>query len=149
MLAWQMWLVVAVALGVLEIVTAGFFVLWFAIGAVAAAIAAALGAGLIPQLVVFLGVSAVLVLFTRPVVQRLVERKQPAYKTNASALEGKVGTVVNEVRPLEVTGLVKVGGEVWTAVTDGPPIPAGLTVVVQRIDGVKLHVRPAEDRLPE
>lgn len=149
MLAWQLWLVLAVVLGIVEIVTSGFFVLWFALGAVASALAAALGADLIPQFVVFVVVSAVLVVFTRPLVQRLVERRRPAYRTNVSALEGRVGTVVSEVRPLEVTGLVKVGGEVWTAVTDGGSIPAGVTVVVDRVDGVKLYVRPAEDRLPE
>jgi len=142
---WQLWLVLALILGVAEILTTGFFVLWFAIGAVAGAVAAAFGGALLVQFVVFLAVSGVLVVFTRPVVQRFVERRRPAYRTNVSALQGQVGTVVREVKPLGVTGLVKVGGETWTAVTAGGPIPKGTTVVVEQVDGVKLYVRPAED----
>ncbi len=148
MLDWQLWLVLAVVLGVAEILTAGFFVLWFALGAVAAAAAAALGLEVVPQVVVFLAVSGLLVLFTRPVVQRVVEGRRPAYRTNVSALVGQVGTVVKEVRPLDPAGLVKVQGEVWTAVTRGGAIPEGAAVVVEAVDGVKVIVRPVEDHLP-
>jgi membrane protein implicated in regulation of membrane protease activity len=142
---WQLWLVLAMVLGVAEIITTGFFVLWFAIGAGAAALAAALGADIVVQLVVFLAISGLLVIFTRPVVHRFVEGRRPAYRTNVSALVGKVGVVVREVEPLEVTGLVKVQGEIWTAVTDGASIPEGVAVVVERVDGVKLSVSPTRD----
>jgi membrane protein implicated in regulation of membrane protease activity len=145
-LAWQAWLVLGVALAIGELVTGGFFLLWFAIGAVVGAAAAALGLGLVGQLLVFLSVSALLIAFTRPLVHRLIERRRPAYQTNANALVGKPGTVVRQVDPLEVSGQVKVGGEIWTAVTAGAPIPKGAMVIVERVDGVKLRVRPVEDR---
>lgn len=146
MVEWQIWLIVAAALAIAEIATTGFFVLWFAVGAVVAAAAAALGVGIVGQLLVFLAVSGVLVVFTRPLVHRLVEKRRPAFRTNVDALVGKVGTVVRKVDPLDVSGQVKVQGEVWTAVTRGGPIPRGAMVVVERVDGVKLHVRPVEDR---
>ncbi len=149
MLAWQIWLVLAVAFAVGELLTTGFFLLWFALGAAVSALAAALGLGLVWQIVVFLAVSGLLVLFTRPLVHRLVEKRRPAYQTNVSALVGKVGTVVRKVDPLDVGGQVRVQGEVWTAVTAGAPIPKGAMVVVERVDGVKLHVKPvADDRYP-
>ncbi len=148
MLAWQIWLVLGVLFAIGEIATSGFFLLWFAVGAAVSAVAAALGLGLLEQIVVFLAVSGVLVVFTRPVVHRLVEKRRPAYLTNVSALVGKVGTVVRKVDPLEVTGQVKVQGEVWTAVTSGASIPKGALVTVERVDGVKLHVKPVEDRYP-
>ena len=149
MVEWQLWLVLVMVLGVAEIITTGFFVLWFAIGAGAAALVAALGAGVVVQLVVFLAVSGILVVFTRPVVHRFVEGRRPAYQTNVSALVGQTGVVVREVTPLTVTGLIKVQGETWTAVTDGGSIPEGATVVVERVEGVKLAVSPAKDLPPD
>lgn len=146
MVEWEVWLIVAATLAIAEIATTGFFVLWFAAGAAVAAAAAALGVGIVGQLLVFLAVSGFLVVFTRPLVHRLVEKRRPAFRTNVDALVGKVGTVVRKVDPLDVSGQVKVQGEVWTAVTRGGPIPRGAMVVVERVDGVKLHVRPVEDR---
>lgn len=146
MLAWQIWLTLAVVFAIGELVTGGFFLLWFALGAAASALAAALGLALVGQLLVFLGASGLLILFTRPLVHRLVERRRPAYQTNVGALVGKVGTVVRKIDPLEVSGQVKIQGEIWTAVTAGAAIPEGATVVVESVDGVKLHVKPVEDR---
>lgn len=148
MLAWQIWLTLAVLFAVGEVVTTGFFLLWFAIGAVVTALGAALGLNLVGQVVAFLAISGLLVAFTRPLVHRLVERRRPAFKTNVDALAGKVGTVVRKVDPYEVGGQVKVQGEVWTAVTDGAPIPKGAMIVVERVEGVKLHVKPVPDTHP-
>lgn len=148
-LAWQIWLALAVLFLVGEILTAGFFLLWFAVGAAVSALSAALGLDLVWQVVVFLASSGVLVALTRPLVHRFVEKRRPAYATNAPALVGKVGTVVRKVEPLDVSGQVKVQGEIWTAITSGASIPRGAMVLVERVDGVKLHVRPVDDRLPD
>jgi len=148
LLAWQLWLTLAVLFAIGELVTGGFFLLWFSIGAVISALAAVFGLNLVGQIVAFLAISGLLVVFTRPLVHRFVERRRPAFKTNVDALSGKVGTVVRKVDPLEVGGLVKVQGEIWTAVTAGAPIPKGALVVVERVEGVKLHVQPVSDRQP-
>lgn len=148
MLAWQLWLTLAVVFAIGEVVTTGFFLLWFAIGAAVSAVAAALGLGLVGQLTIFLAVSALLILFTRPLVHRMIEKRRPAYQTNVGALVGKIGTVVRRVDAMDVSGQVKIEGEVWTAFTAGAAIPEGALVLIDRVDGVKLHVRPVEDRFP-
>lgn len=139
---WQWWLVGAIVLAVVEMVTAGFFVIWFAIGCLAAMVASWLGAGVIGQGLSFVVVSGLLVVMTRPVVQRLVFRRGGEARTAVDALPGQVGTVTAPVAPLS-PGLVRVGGEVWTAVPAGEAeIPAGTRVRVTRVEGVKLVVEP-------
>ncbi len=147
MLAWQIWLTLAVVFAIGEVVTGGFFLLWFSIGAVVAALAS-VWLGLLGQAVIFLAVSGLLVAFTRPLVHRFVEKRRPAYKTNADALVGKIGTVVRRVDSLEVGGQVKVQGEIWTAVTAGASLPKGAMVQVEHVEGVKLHVKPVSDHQP-
>ena len=139
---WQWWLVGAIVLAVVEMVTAGFFVIWFAIGCLAAMVASWLGAGVIGQGLSFVVVSGLLVLMTRPVVQRLVFGRGREPRTAVDALPGQMGTVTAPVAPLS-PGLVRVGGEVWTAVPAGEAeIPAGTRVRVARVEGVKLVVEP-------
>lgn len=141
---WQWWLVGAIVLAVVEMVSAGFFVIWFAIGCVAAMVASWLGAGLVGQGLAFVVVSGVLVAFTRPVVQRLVFRRGREPRTAVDALPGQVGTVTERVTRL-APGLVRVGGEVWSAISArDEEIPAGTRVSVVRVDGVKLVVQPLE-----
>lgn len=139
---WQWWLVGAIVLAVVEMVTAGFFVIWFAIGCMAAMVASWLGAGVTGQGLSFVVVSGLLVLMTRPVVQRLVFGRGREPRTAVDALPGQMGTVTAQVAPLS-PGLVRVGGEVWTAVPAGEAeIPAGTRVRVARVEGVKLVVEP-------
>ena len=55
------------------------------------------------------------------------------------------GVVLEDIDNLAATGQVRVCGSVWSArSTDGAPIAAGTTVVVDRIEGVKLMVRTAK-----
>ena len=61
------WLVVFVACIAIEIITMGLTTIWFAGGALVAAIGAALGAPIWLQAVFFGAVSLVLLYFTRPV----------------------------------------------------------------------------------
>lgn len=141
---WQWWLLGAVVLAVVEMVTAGFFVIWFAVGCVAAMVASWLGAGLIGQGVTFVVTCGLLVGLTRPLVQRLVFRRGREPRTAVEALPGQVGTVTAPVAPLS-PGLVRVGGEVWTAIpAREAPISEGERVRVVRVEGVKLVVEPLE-----
>jgi membrane protein implicated in regulation of membrane protease activity len=135
------WIVVAVILALVEAVTLGLTTIWFAVGAVAAALAALLGANFPVQLAVFLIVSVLSLLFTRPVaVKRLKVGRE---KNVTEQMEGRQGIVTEAVVPFG-TGLVKVGGVFWTAVGEDPAIgiEKGRTVVAVRIEGVKLVVKP-------
>lgn|GEM_PF-79598 len=140
--AWQVWLIVAIFLAVVEILTTGFFMFWFALGAGAATIVALLGLNIYWQIVFFLLISFLLVVFTRPLVQRFVHRSDPAIKTNLEAMDGKQGLVTEPIDNVAGTGQVKVQGELWSArCASGDLLPVGTRVTVAGVDGVKLMVQ--------
>ena len=61
--------------------------------------------------------------------------------TNAGRYLGKIGIVTSEINNIAAVGQVKVLGNVWSArSSDGSIIPAGASVLVLRIEGVKLIV---------
>ena len=128
------WLIVAAALGVPLVVTAMPEFGMFAIGAAAAALAASVGAGTVPQFVVFLVVSVALVVFVRPLAMRHL-RKGPQVRTGIDALTGETALVLEQVD--EHGGRIKLHGEVWSARTldPGQVFAAGQQVNVAQIDG--------------
>ncbi len=135
------WIIAIVVLLIVEGLTAGLVTIWFAIGAVAALICQMLGAPLWLQLAVFLAVSFVTLVLTRPLAQKhLNNRTQP---TNADRLIGRECIVTEVIDNVAGTGAVTVGGQVWTArsVSDDP-ISAESRAIVRRIEGVKLIVEP-------
>lgn len=135
------WVVLMVVFLVVEAATAGLTCIWFAIGSLAALIAALFDAQLWLQIVWFLVISFVTLYFTRPLVKKYVNsRSQP---TNADMVIGKEALVTEDIDNVEATGVVSVGGKVWTARSaDGGRIKSGAVVSVLRIEGVKLIVEP-------
>ena len=134
------WAVLIVAFCVLEGVTAQLVSIWFVVGAIAALIAQLLGATLIIQIVVFIAVSIVALLITRPLVRKKLNTK--AEKTNADRCIGKEAVVIEDIDNLAPTGQVKADGKVWTARSaTGEKIPKETIVTVEKIDGVKLIVK--------
>ena len=141
------WLVAMVLFGVLEAVTVGLTSIWFAMGALAALIAAAPGAGTLVQIVLFLVVSFLTLLLVRPLAQRYINDRREA--TNADRVIGREAVVIQAIDDLQGQGQVKVSGAVWTARSqDGAPIPAGALVRVLRIEGVKVIVAPVQAAAP-
>ena len=125
---------------VIEAITFGLTTIWFAIGAVAAIGASAIGLGFYWQTAVFFVVSIVLLYFTRPIAKKYL--KIGAQKTNVSEVIGQKGIVKKKILPHE-TGQVKIKGQIWTAVSeDGSVIEEKSEVVVVRVEGVKVIVRP-------
>jgi membrane protein implicated in regulation of membrane protease activity len=110
--AWVIWLIVAVAFGVGEIATLGFFLAPFAGGALVAAIVSGAGGGDAVSLVAFLVVSLTLLAALRPVALRHM-RQAPRLRTGTAALVGRTATVVERVGSDE--GCVRLDGEIWTA----------------------------------
>ena len=138
------WIGVAVFLALIEAATLGLTTIWFAIGAVVAVFAALLDQSFFVQVAVFFAVSAILLIFTRPVaIRRLALCRE---KNVTEQMEGRLG-IMTEAAPPFGTGLVKVGGVFWTAVGEEPArgIEKGIEIVVVRIEGLKLVVRPAAD----
>lgn len=138
------WLIVFVACIVIEIGTLGLTTIWFAGGALIAAIGAAVGAPLWLQITLFLGISLVLLYFTRPIAVKYFNKDR--VKTNAESLIGKQAIVISEIDNLQGIGQVTVGGQEWSARTmeDGEMLPIGSVVVVRSINGVKLMVEKLE-----
>lgn len=134
------WLLLAAIFVVVEIITLGLTTLWFAGGAFVAAIAAACGAGLTIQILLFVLVTVVLLIFTRPLAVKYLDAK--IEKTNTEALIDQTALVLTEINNLKETGLVKINGMEWTAraTEDAMIIPEGKAVRVVEIQGVKLIV---------
>ncbi len=134
------WLGILVAAIVLEIATTQIVSIWFAVGALAAFIATLAGVQqLWIQIVIFVVVSAIAVIATRPLVKKIINKK--AEPTNADMVIGKTGVVTETIDNLAPTGVVKVNGSVWTARSaDNTVIEAGEKVIIREISGVKLIV---------
>lgn len=136
-----LWLVALIALLVLEAATVTLVSLWFALGALAALITSFFVDNIWVQFGVFLAVSFATLLAIRPLARRYVTPRQVA--TNADQAVGAEGLVTQAIDNLNASGQVSVKGTVWTARTeDETMIPAGTTVKVLRIEGVKLIVAP-------
>ena len=113
--------------------------IWFAGGALAALVSASLGAKPWLQLVLFLAVSAVLLLALRPIAKKLTRGRE--YATNVDANIGRLAIVVEPIDNLRGTGRVMIGSVDWTARSDdGSVIPKGEKVRVLRVEGVKVCV---------
>ena len=90
-----LWLVILVALVVIELVTMGLTTIWFAGGALAAALVSILGTTLVLQVIVFLVVSIVLLYFTRPIAVKYFNKDR--IRTNTESLIGKQAIVISEI----------------------------------------------------
>ncbi|MGL4343745.1 MAG: NfeD family protein [Cellulosilyticaceae bacterium] len=142
-LMWIFWLVIGIIFSIAEIVYSGFFLIWFAFGALAALVTSFFTSNIIIQSTVFLLLSFILLLTLTKKFTHSFNTK-PTTPTNIDALIGLKGTVLESIGPGEQSGLVKLDGEIWTAIsTNGEVIPKGATVVAEQIRGVRLFVTPS------
>ena len=139
------WLVVIVLFIAVEVNTMALTTIWFAGGAVAAFLAALAGLTIKTQLVLFLIVSLVLLIFTRPFAMKFVNKG--TVNTNAMDLLGKKARVTAEINNQLSKGAAVVNGQEWTAraAEEEAVIPEGEIVLIREIRGVKLIV----DRIKE
>ena len=133
---WVIWILVAVAFAVGEIVSLGFFLAPFAGGALLAAVVDAAGAQEVASVAVFLVASAALFGGLRPIVRRH-SRMPPAIRTGTQRLLGETVVVLEDIDNARDQGTVKLAGEIWTARSylDDHAIPAGTRVEVVEIKG--------------
>ena len=140
------WLAIFIVLLVIEIITMGLTTIWFAGGALMALAAGLLGFGNTVQIVVFVVVSALLLILTRPLAVKYFNQER--LKTNAESLIGQRELVIEDIDTLEARGRVEIRGQEWAAKTDEPDgkLAKNTVVVVNGIQGVKLIVRAREER---
>ncbi|HHC09273.1 MAG TPA: hypothetical protein ENK55_11240 [Actinobacteria bacterium] len=139
--SWQwIWIGAAAVLAIGEMLTAGFFLLPFAVGAAAAGILAFLGVGPVVQLLTFIVVSVLFLV----VLQRYARKDDAQVRVDAGA--GRyVGSIALVLEPVDRHrgGLVRLGTEEWRATTDQPiTIPADAEVRVVEVRGTRLVVEP-------
>lgn len=140
-----MWLIILVTLLMFEASTVGLTTIWFAGGALIAAIASGLGAGVLVQWILFLGISLILLILTRPLAVRYMNRE--VQKTNVNSLIGKKAIVIQTINNLEQTGQVRINDIEWMARTssDGVTIPEQAIVTIEDVQGVKLIVKDEKE----
>ena len=134
------WLVIAVVLGIFEAATVALVSIWFAIGAVAAMVPAYFNAPFCVQILVFILVSALCFVFTRPFFKKIIRvNKQP---TNVDRLVGQEGVATDDIENIECRGKVFISGLTWSARSEtGELIPQGAVVTVKKIEGATLVVK--------
>jgi membrane protein implicated in regulation of membrane protease activity len=127
---WQMWAVVAVICLILELTAGDFFIICFSIGAIFGAVVAAFGGSFYLQLVTFAVFTLISLFWVRPFAKRYLRKGEDNRVSNADALMGRQGRVVETVKA-NGFGRVQIDGDIWKAVTNEPAdIPEGANVRV-------------------
>lgn len=145
MVLWHIifWAVLTVILIGSEIATVQLISVWFGAGSLVAFISSFMGIDFYMQVIIFIAVSIILLLATRPFVRRFLNEKNHV-KTNADSLVGKDCIVRDEVNNLLGSGRVLVSGLDWAARSYDNAIicKAGETCAITEIQGVTLIVKP-------
>ena len=138
--SWQVWAVIAVLCLILELSSGDFFIICFSIGAVAAVIGAGVGLSVYWQIAVFALFSTVAIFTVRPVALRWLHKNEPDRRSNADALLGRTGRVVEPIHAGK-NGYVQIDGDMWKAVSDAD-IAVGTTVRVIDRESTIITVSP-------
>lgn len=137
---WALWLTAFLAFAVIEMVTLDLFFIMLGGGTLAALLADFAGADLWLQIVVFCVVSLLMIAFVRPVALSHLKKGPSEQRTNVDRLIGEQALVMEAVS--STGGLVKIGGDLWSARSAGVVLPAGHKAVVSAIDGATAVVTP-------
>ena len=137
------WIGFAVIMVVCEAFTSQLVSIWFVLGAVSAAVTTIFTPSIAIQSAVFLIVSLVALIVTKPLVKKLKD-KRGVTSTNADRLVGRTGVVISDIADTHTVGQVKVEGEIWSAKSEKAPLNKDTKIKVLAIEGVKLIVEPTE-----
>lgn len=133
------WIIFAVFMLICEALTTQLVSIWFVIGGVAAAVTCIFTDNILIQSIVFIVVSLICLIATRPFVKKFnAKKKEP---TNSDRLIGRVGIVTLDIINTKGEGQVNVDGKIWSAKSDDErEIKKGANVRITAIEGVKLIV---------
>ena len=141
---WQMWAVVAVVCLILELTAGDFFIMCFSIGAVFATIAAACGIGFYWQLAVFALFTLISLFLVRPIALRYLHKNDQYRESNADAIIGRRGRVVETIEAGGY-GRVAIDGDVWKALTaSGEAVGVGTYVRVVKRESTIITVETVD-----
>lgn len=139
------WLAAIVILLVMEIISLGLTTIWFAGGALVAFVLAVFNVPVLIQVFVFLVVSLLLLIFTRPIAVKYFNKDRA--RTNVESMIGQQAIVLSEIDNIQGTGRVTVSGQEWSAKTmvDDIKLPVGAVVIIKDVKGVKLIVEERKE----
>ena len=141
------WVAIMAVAIIVEIMTVDMTSIWFAGGALIASIAAYCGLSITVQIIIFMVLSALLLLALKPLMKKRL--KVEVTPTNADELIGEVYPVLSNIGPGKATGQIKIRDVEWRAVSeDGAAIGKDTPVKILRIEGTKLVVEPADTFRP-
>lgn len=140
---WCVWLIIAGFCFVIEMITVGFLIFWFGIGALLTMLISFLiPNNILLQFAIFVISSTLLIFLTKPFVEKFTKNDKKV-ATNAYSIIGKKGIVTQSIDPTQGVGQIKVAGEVWSAKTaDGSTIEKDTQIEITEIEGVKAIVKP-------
>lgn len=135
-----LWIIIMVVLLAIEALTMNLTTIWLAVGALVAFFFTLAGAGGVMQFGVFVVVSTIMVVFTRPIVKKYVSGHYQ--KTNSDSLVGRTARIIEPVNNKLETGTAFLDGKEWSVRTenDNVTLNEGEIVTVREIKGVKLIV---------
>ena len=140
------WLLLFILLLVIEVMTMGLTTIWFAGGALAAFLVSLVAGNILElEVAAFILVSVILLLFTRPLAMRYLNRRTVA--TNADSVVGSIVRVTEPVNNMLDQGAAQADGKVWTAraAQDEVTFDQGELAVVREIRGVKLILQKKKE----
>lgn len=140
---WAIWLITSGIFFLGEIFTISFLLFWPGVGAFLAFLTSLIvPENLLVQIVVFVVSTILMIIFTKPLINKLFKNKDNTSMNNSAVL-GKKGIVIKKMDKDNPVGQVKVNGELWSAIKSDKDkaINVGESVIIEKIDGVKLLVR--------
>ena len=143
---WVFWLIAAGVFFIIEMATIGFLVFWLGIGALLAMVTSFITDSIFIQALVFVVTSTLLLIFTRPLVNKFIKIPKEI-KTNAYSIIGKKGIVISKINNIEGSGQIKIDGEIWSAKSFADEdIPENTEIEIVEIDGVKTVVKEVSQK---
>ncbi len=141
------WAVFIVATAIIELQTADLVTIWFTIGGIGALIAALFKQNFWVQIVIFLGISIIAIILTRPLAKKLQQKE--IIKTNSDKVIGKLAIVTKKIEVDEI-GEVKIEGKLWRAINNnGMSFEENEKVLIEAISGTKLIVSKVDETKKE
>lgn len=133
------WVAVTIICIVVETLTMSLTTIWFAIGAFVMVFVAFTPLPFVAQLFIFVVMSLILLIFTRPIVQKKFNQKKIA--TNYERIIGQIALVTKKITATE-KGTIKINGMEWTAsVNEDIVLEEGSNCVIENIEGVTAYVK--------
>ncbi|MBQ4235342.1 MAG: NfeD family protein [Treponema sp.] len=133
------WVAVTIICVVIESLTLSLTTIWFGISAFVMVFLAFTPLPFPAQLLIFVALAMVLLIFTKPIVKKKLSQKKIA--TNYERVIGQIAVVTKRITALE-KGSVKINGMEWTAaVKEDTTLEEGSKCMVEEIAGVTAYVK--------